>query len=227
MLGTLTAAQRHSRLPGSLGEWSDQQFLTIRFTKPGSDEDLKVRIASVIDEVVREGSKPEGLALLKRCVHEAVAPRGFKVTVLKPNSDLAVEPLDITLLGKYSGGEKLTVCVALYCTLARLRAVNRGLGHVGGTLVLDNPLGTASHVKLLRLQREVAAAHGVQLVYTTGVEDVGAVGQFPNVVRLRNSPGTLRHRRYVTVESRTGTGVGDEDDGITGVRVARDEGAAS
>lgn len=227
VLGTLTAAQRHSRLPGSLGEWSDQQFLTIRFTKPGSDEDLKVRIASVIDEVVREGSKPEGLALLKRCVHEAVAPRGFKVTVLKPNSDLAVEPLDITLLGKYSGGEKLTVCVALYCTLARLRAVNRGLGHVGGTLVLDNPLGTASHVKLLRLQREVAAAHGVQLVYTTGVEDVGAVGQFPNVVRLRNSPGTLRHRRYVTVESRTGTGVGDEDDGITGVRVARDEGAAS
>lgn len=227
VLGTLTAAQRHSRLPGSLGEWSNQQFLTIRFTKPGSDEDLKVRIASVIDEVVREGSKPEGLALLKRCVHEVVAPRGFKVTVLKPNSDLAVEPLDITLLGKYSGGEKLTVCVALYCTLARLRAVNRGLGHVGGTLVLDNPLGTASHVKLLRLQREVAAAHGVQLVYTTGVEDVGAVGQFPNVVRLRNSPGTLRHRRYVTVESRTGTAVGEDDDGITGVRVARDEGAAS
>ncbi|MGY1669102.1 hypothetical protein [Geodermatophilus sp. SYSU D00710] len=230
VLGTLTAAQRHSRLPGFLGDWSDQQFLTIRFTKPGSDEDLKVRIASVIDEVVREGSKPEGLALLKRCVHEAVAPRGFKVTVLKPNSDLAVEPLDITLLGKYSGGEKLTVCVALYCTLARLRAVNRGLGHVGGTLVLDNPLGTASHVKLLRLQREVAAAHGVQLVYTTGVEDVGAVGQFPNVVRLRNSPGTLRQRRYVTVESRTGTAYDDDGDdisGITNVRVARDEGTAA
>lgn len=230
VLTTLLSAQRHSKLPGSLGEWSDEQFLTIRFTKPASEEDLRVRIGAVLDAVVAEGSKPEGLALLKRCVHDAVAPRGFKVTVLKPNSDLAVEPLDITLLGKYSGGEKLTVCVALYCTLARLRAVNRGLGHVGGTLVLDNPLGTASHVQLLRLQRAVAAAHGVQLVYTTGVEDLGAVGQFPNVVRLRNSPGTLRHRRYVTVESRTGSALGDghgEEAGITSVRVARVDGAAS
>ena len=220
---TLAGAQRHSKLPGSLGEWSDQQFLTIRFTKPGSAEDLRARIGAVIEQIVAEGSKPEGLSLLKRCVHEAVAPRGFTVTVLKPNSSLTVEPLDITMLGKYSGGEKLTVCVALYCTLARLRAVNRGQGHVGGTLVLDNPLGTASHVELLRLQRDVAAAHGVQLVFTTGVEDFGAVGQFPNVLRLRNSPGTLRHRRYVTVDTRSVSAVepDGEEPGITGVRVTR------
>ncbi|HEX8496721.1 MAG TPA: hypothetical protein VF661_05955, partial [Actinomycetales bacterium] len=161
VLSTLTAAQKQSRLPGSLGDWSNQQFLTIGFSKPASEEDLRSRIDAVIDQIVADQNKPEGLALLKRCVHEAVAPRGFRVTVLKPNSDLDVQPLDITLLGKYSGGEKLTVCVALYCTLARLRAVNRGQGHVGGTLVLDNPLGTASHIALLRLQRQVAAAHGV------------------------------------------------------------------
>jgi hypothetical protein len=41
VLTTLSAAQRHSKLPGSLGEWSDQQFLTIRFTKPASEEDLR------------------------------------------------------------------------------------------------------------------------------------------------------------------------------------------
>ncbi|MQA35285.1 hypothetical protein [Modestobacter roseus] len=222
VFATLAGAQRHSKLPGSLGEWSGEQFLTIRYSKPASDEDLRARIAAVIERIVREGSKPEGLALLKLCVHEAVAPRGFTVTVLKPNSSLAVEPLDITLLGKYSGGEKLTVCVALYCTLARLRAVNRGRGHVGGTLVLDNPLGTASHVELLRLQRDVAAAHGVQLVFSTGVEDFGAVGQFPNVIRLRNSPGMLRQRRYVTVAGRSGYAVdGDGADTITGVRVTR------
>ena len=231
----LAGAQRHSRLPGSLGRWAGQQFLTIRFTRPGSGEDLRARISAVVDRIVAEGSKPEGLSLLKRCVHEAAAPRGFSVTVLKPNSSLTVEPLGITLLGKYSGGEKLTVCVALYCTLARLRAVNRGHGHVGGTLVLDNPLGTASHVELLRLQRDVAAAHGVQLVFTTGVEDFGAVGQFPNIVRLRNTPGTLRHRRYVTVESRSGTGVdatslngatGSTSE-VTAVRVARTAGGPS
>ncbi len=223
VLANLDSAHRHSKLPGTLGGWGNEHFLRIRFVRPASEEDLHARIDAVVDRIVAEKSKPEGLALLKRCVHEAVAPRGFTVKVLKPNSDLAVEPVDVTRLGKFSGGEKLTVCVALYCTLARLRAINRGRGKValGGTLVLDNPLGTASHVALLRLQRDVAAAHGVQLVYTTGVEDLGAVGQFPNVLRLRNAPGALRTRRYVIVEERFGTAV----DGITSVRVTRDEAA--
>ncbi|MFD9704196.1 hypothetical protein [Lentzea sp. NPDC059081] len=220
VLANLESANRHSKLPGTLGGWANEQFLRIRFVRPASEEDLHARIDAVVDRIVGEKSKPEGLALVKRCVHEAVAPRGFTVKVLKPNSDLAVEPVDVTRLGKFSGGEKLTVCVALYCTLARLRAVNRGRGKValGGTLVLDNPLGTASHVALLRLQRDVAAAHGVQLVYMTGVEDLGAVGQFPNVLRMRNTPGALRTRRYVVLEDRFGS----EVEGITSVRVAQD-----
>jgi len=221
VLATLLSAHRHSRLPGTLGGWGGEHFLRITFVRPGSDEDLHARIDAVVERIVAENSKPEGLTLLKRCVHEAVAPRGFTVKVLKPNSDLAVEPVDVTHLGKFSGGEKLTVCVALYCTLARLRAVNRGRGKaaLGGTLVLDNPLGTASHVALLRLQRDVAAAHGVQLVYTTGVEDLGAVGQFPNVLRLRNAPGALRTRRYVVVDE----GFEAPREGITSVLVVRDE----
>jgi hypothetical protein len=228
VLANLESAHRHSKLPGTLGGWGNEHFLRIRFVRPSSEEDLHARIDAVVDRIVAEKSKPEGLTLLKRCVHEAVAPRGFTVKVLKPNSDLAVEPVDVTHLGKFSGGEKLTVCVALYCTLARLRAVNRGRGRaaLGGTLVLDNPLGTASHVALLRLQREVAAAHGVQLVYTTGVEDLGAVGQFPNVLRMRNAPGSLRTRRYVVLEERFGSAV----EGITSARVTQDEatdGAAS
>lgn len=225
VLSNLDSAHRHSKLPGTLGGWSNEHFLRIKFVRPSSDEDLRARIDAVVDRILAEKSKPEGLALLKRCVHEAVSPRGFRVKVLKPNSDLAVDPVDVTHLGKFSGGEKLTVCVALYCTLARLRAVNRGRGKdaLGGTLVLDNPLGTASHVALLRLQRDVAAAHGVQLVYTTGVEDLGAVGQFPNVLRMRNAPGALRTRRYVVLEDRFGSAV----DGITSARVTSGEGAAS
>lgn len=219
VLANLLSAHRHSKLPGTLGGWSGEHFLRISFVRPSGEEDLHARIDAVVDRIVAEKSKPEGLALLKRCVHEAVAPRGFTVKVLKPNSDLAVEPVDVTHLGKFSGGEKLTVCVALYCTLARLRAVNRGRGKTafGGTLVLDNPLGTASHVALLRLQRDVAAAHGVQLIYTTGVEDLGAVGQFPNVLRMRNAPGSLRTRRYVVLEEGSGAAV----EGITSVGVTR------
>lgn len=221
VLANLDSAHRHSRLPGTLGAWADQHFLRIKFVRPAAEQDLHARIDAVVDRFVAEGTKPDGLGLLKRCVHEAVGPRGFTVKVLKPNSDLAVEPVDVTHLGKFSGGEKLTVCVALFCTLARLRAINRGRAQtaLGGTLVLDNPLGTASHVALLRLQRDVAAAHGVQLVYTTGVEDLGAVGQFPNVLRLRNAPGVLRTRRYVVLDD----GPAPASDGITGVRVTQDE----
>lgn len=220
VLANLESVHRHSRLPGTLGRWANEHFLRITYVRPTSDEDLHARIDAVVDRIVAEKTKPEGLAVLKKCVHEAVAPRGFTVKVLKPNSDLAIEPVDVTHLGKFSGGEKLTVCVALYCTLARLRAVNRGRGKaaIGGTLVLDNPLGTASHVALLRLQRDVAAAHGVQLVYTTGVEDLGAVGQFPNVLRMRNAPGSLRNRRYVVLDEQSGP----VENGITSARVLED-----
>ena len=107
------------------------------------------------------------------------------------------EPEDITKLQKFSGGEKLTVCVALYCVLAKLRAHNAGQEGGGGTLVLDNPLGTASHTRLLSLQRKVAAAHGVQLVYATGVNDLGAVGEFAHRVRLRKTWHAAVGRSYV------------------------------
>jgi len=51
------------------------------------------------------------------------------------------------------------------------------------------------------------------------VEDLGAVGQFPNVLRLRNAPGALRTRRYVVVDE----GFEAPREGITSVLVARDE----
>jgi hypothetical protein len=53
-------------------------------------------------------------------------------------------------------------------------------------LILDNPIGRASRVRFLELQRDVARAMGVQLVYTTGVNDHEALRALPNVIRLRN-----------------------------------------
>jgi hypothetical protein len=67
----------------------------------------------------------------------------------------------------------------------------------------------------VRLQRDVAASHGVQLIYTTGVKDPAAVIQFPNVIRLDNRQGGTQGRRYIVA------GTDDTDTGlITGVRVA-------
>lgn len=224
-LDTLRKAERHSMLPKSLGEWAGKPMLTIRFDAPATDSDLRTYVNRVIERRIGEGVKAEGLPLLKDAVHEAVGPAGFKVKVLKPTEDVASTREDITRLGKWSGGEKLTVCVALYCTIAALRSANspRRDRSGGGVLLLDNPIGRASHGSLVMLQRNVAAAHGVQLIYTTGVKDPDAVSRFPNVVRLDNRAGRTRNRRYI-VENPV---IGQEDvtvaHQIVGVRIAHDD----
>lgn len=53
-------------------------------------------------------------------------------------------------------------------------------------LFLDNPIGASSRVKFLDIQRDVAQAMRIQLVYTTGVNDLDALATLPNVIRLRN-----------------------------------------
>lgn len=137
--------------------------------------------------------------------------------------DLVATTEDITRLGKWSGGEKLTVCVALYCTIAALRAANAGRrDRSGGVLLLDNPIGRASHGSLVGLRRAVAAAHKVQLVYTTGVKDPDAVSRFPNVIRLDNRPGRTRNRRYIVPDETADDTPSDQPDlrSVSGVRVA-------
>jgi hypothetical protein len=68
-----------------------------------------------------------------------------------------------------------------------MRAARRGQRlTLSGTLLLDNPIGTASRTKLIELQRDVARAMGIQLFYTTGVDDLNAVGMLDKVIRLKN-----------------------------------------
>jgi len=45
------------------------------------------------------------------------------------------------------------------------------------------------------------------------------VGQFPNVLRMRNAPGSLRNRRYVVLDQQATA----DDDGITSARVLRED----
>lgn len=197
-LDTIRKAERYSRLPDSLGAWGGKYMLKIGFEAPANEADLLTYVNRVIDRRIAEGVKPEGLPLLQEAVHEAVGPRGFTIKVLKPTQGLEPTREDITRLGKWSGGERLTVCVALYCTIAALRAVNQGRrARAGGVLILDNPIGRASHGPLVALQRDVAAAHGVQLIYTTGVKDPDAISHFPNVLVMENRPGRTHNRGYI------------------------------
>ncbi len=74
----------------------------------------------------------------------------------------------------------------LYCTLAQLRAHELGRSTGSSPLLLDNPIGTASYPEFLTLQREVARAMNIQLIYTAANNDYEAIKVLPNIERLRN-----------------------------------------
>jgi|GEM_PF-1743604 len=251
-LGTLRAAQRLSRLPDQLGDWSGQEFLRISFADPDAT-DLAEALGEVIDAAATAATAPsqvrtpraaggpvearkparrdvgaarqpggraapaptaaagggqgpavrlDGMALLLRGVRAAL-PRGVRVEVLKPDAVLRTERVRVSELGDvFSGGQQLTAAIILYCTMAALRANDRGQLRTphAGVLFLDNPIGRASAGYLLDLQLAVADRLGVQLVYTTGLFDTAALAAFPLVVRLRNDADLRAGLKYLRVE---------------------------
>ncbi|MGY0055945.1 hypothetical protein ACWY4P_05185 [Streptomyces sp. LZ34] len=218
-LTTLRSAQRLSRLPEGLGEWSGQEFLRIRFEDP-DQATLAERLGEVIDEATRSAVRKnsdlrrDGMSLLLRGVHAALQPRGVAVEILKPDAVLRAERVPVRQMGDvFSGGQLLTAAIALYCTMAALRSNDRGRDRHrhAGTLFLDNPIGRANATYLLELQRAVADALGVQLLYTTGLFDTTALAEFPLVIRLRNDADLRAGLKYISVEEHLRPGLPERD----------------
>ncbi|MEU5606554.1 coiled-coil domain-containing protein [Streptomyces lydicus] len=218
-LTTLRAAQRLSRLPEGLGEWSGQEFLRIRFEDP-DQATLTERLGEVIDEATRAAVRKnsdlrrDGMSLLLRGVSAALQPRGVAVEILKPDAVLRAERVPVGQMGDvFSGGQLLTAAIALYCTMAALRSNDRGRDKQrhAGTLFLDNPIGRANATYLLELQRAVADALGVQLLYTTGLFDTTALAEFPLVIRLRNDADLRAGLKYISVEEHLRPGLPQQD----------------
>ncbi|AUH44342.1 hypothetical protein [Streptomyces sp. CMB-StM0423] len=241
-LATLRAAQRLSRLPEGLGEWSGQEFLRIRFEDP-DQATLAERLGEVIDEATRAAVRKnsdlrrDGTTLLLRGVDAAMEPKGVAVEILKPDAVLRAERVPVGQMGDvFSGGQLLTAAIALYCTMAALRGNDRGddRHHHAGTLFLDNPIGRANATYLLELQRAVADALGVQLLYTTGLFDTTALAEFPLVIRLRNDADLRAGLKYITVEEHLRPGLPAQRDGeetsvgeVTATRIFRRPPAAT
>ncbi|WP_241672146.1 hypothetical protein [Streptomyces sp. IB2014 016-6] len=223
-LTTLRSAQRLSRLPEGLGEWSGQEFLRIRFEEP-DQATLTERLGEVIDEATRAALKKnsdlrrDGMSLLLRGVQAALQPKGIAVEILKPDAVLRAERVPVGQMGDvFSGGQLLTAAIALYCTMAALRSNDRGRDkhRHAGTLFLDNPIGRANATYLLELQRAVSDALGVQLLYTTGLFDTTALAEFPLVIRLRNDADLRAGLKYISVEEHLRPGLPQQDpDGQT------------
>ncbi|MGW2088558.1 hypothetical protein [Streptomyces sp. NPDC001880] len=220
-LTTLRSAQRLSRLPDGLGEWSGQEFLRIRFEEP-DQATLTERLGEVVDEATRAALKKnsdlrrDGMSLLLRGVQAALEPKGIAVEILKPDAVLRAERVPVGQMGDvFSGGQLLTAAIALYCTMAALRSNDRGRDRHqhrhAGTLFLDNPIGRANATYLLELQRAVSDALGVQLLYTTGLFDTTALAEFPLVIRLRNDADLRAGLKYISVEEHLRPGLPQQD----------------
>ncbi|MGV9316073.1 hypothetical protein ACWDR0_28380 [Streptomyces sp. NPDC003691] len=223
-LATLRSAQKLSRLPEGLGEWSGQEFLRIRFEEP-DQATLSERLGEVIDEATRSAlrknasaaygeGRRDGMSLLLRGVQAALQPKGIAVEILKPDAVLRAERVPVGQMGDvFSGGQLLTAAIALYCTMAALRSNDRGRDRHrhAGTLFLDNPIGRANATYLLELQRAVSDALGVQLLYTTGLFDTTALAEFPLVIRLRNDADLRAGLKYISVEEHLRPGLPQQE----------------
>ncbi|MEV1292375.1 hypothetical protein [Pseudonocardia sp. NPDC049635] len=230
-LRTVRLAQKLSQLPDGLGDWSGQQFLRIRFEEL-PDTALRHELGVVVDRTAsglanggRARDRRDGMSMLLRGVR-AATPKGVRVEMLKPDAVLRTERLRVSAIKDvFSGGQQLTAAIVLYCTMAALRAHQRGHGRRAhaGVLFLDNPIGRASAGYLLELQFGVAQALGVQLVYTTGLFDAGALSGFPLLIRLRNDADLRAGRKYLSVDDRVARSLPEGEGGgrITAARVYR------
>jgi len=223
-LGRLKAAQRASKLPSGLGDWSGLEFLRISFASP-DDEILAERLGQVIDDVAlasvgKDSGKRDGLSILLSAVRASLRPRGVRVEILKPDAVLRDERVRVAEIGDvFSGGQLLTAAIILYCTMAWLRAGERGQTQRphAGVLFLDNPIGRASAGYLLELQMNVAKKLGVQLVYTTGLVDLNALSVFPLIIRLRNDADLRAGMKYLRVDERIRSQLPDSPSDDSGV----------
>jgi hypothetical protein len=204
-LSLLNRASTLSELPEGIGPWEHRPFLVVEAKSRPSREQIGLRVGELIDLMVRGGKiELDAVELLWRATEASVA-EGFRATVLKPAPDQPTGRTPVEGMQKWSGGENLTASLVLFCVLARLRAEQRTgakTGSVGGLVPLDNPVGKANYLPFLDLQRRVAQANGVQLVFWTGIGDLGAVTTFPRIAAMHKRPSATRPgRAYVQIDS--------------------------
>ena len=130
---------------------------------------------------------------------KALGRNSLGIRLLKPKGEGDTEHMPIEQV-TVSGGELLTAAMMIYLVLARLRAeAIQGGASEGGVLMMDNPLGKANKALLLKTQIGLADSMGIQLLYTTGIQDTNALAEFENIVRLRRI-GQSRNSRRIHVE---------------------------
>lgn len=176
-------AGNKSRMPEGIPAFAGIPFLKIHYEQPATPDERRARAAQLVDETVNANDLPNGIAYAQSAARKLT--HNIRVEVLFPDTAAPIQYLQIPQTAAKSGGERLTMAVVLFCLLVRLRGEERQRSST--PFLLDNPVGKANLKRFIVVQREVARATGVQLLYTTGVNDLEALEVFDNIVRLRNA----------------------------------------
>lgn len=205
----LEHAARLSRLPDGLGAWSGQAFLTVTVPQRGNQAERRVLLGRLIDSWMAPSRKdmsiPRGAALAFDCLIAVMNQREIQIDILKPEAGdpTTCNYQPVTKLASFSGGQRVTAAILLYCVVVRVRSDQGSTVSDCGFLILDNPFGKASHFPLVEIQLRMARAMGVQLIYMTGINDFEALASFPLQIRLRNGVRGGNGENFVRPEPTT------------------------
>jgi len=231
----LREVSRASRMPDGLGgDLPGSPAIKIRF-EDAPDDEAAARLGERIDswamEITANPKRASSAEVRARWLADAVRDTvldrmragPWSIEVLKPRIDgkVAYCPPE-RIPQEFSGGQVLTLAVLVYCALSGVRSAHRpGGARPPGTLILDNPFGTASAEALIAMQHRLAAHTGLQLVCATGLHDAGIAAAFTGlgsvIVKLRNDGDLRRNLSFLRMRTRVVDGL-DIAEAITGGR---------
>ncbi len=211
LLGTalhiLRRMTRNGRIPDHVPRFGGQQVFRMSADfSPIPAAQRREILRSYVTDLAETDRVPESgqdiAAELVDRLTRAIGRSSLGIRLLKPKGEGDTEYMPIDKV-TVSGGELLTAAMMIYLVLARLRAeAMQGRASDGGVLIMDNPLGKANKALLLKTQIGLADAMGIQLFYTTGIQDTNALAEFENIVRLRrSSQSRATGRIHIEVEA--------------------------
>jgi hypothetical protein len=198
----LRAYQNQSQLPEGLGDWSQRRFVTIDHDDVPDDESVAVdRVARIVHSLLTPGAARSDAPSLLFAAARALVDAPFRVRLLKPDTDLSLDRVDVAELKNFSCGQRVTAGVLLYATMTRVRAA--GDAASSGWLWLDNPFGQASADQFVRTMRRAADQLGLQLLFTAAPKEKGALSMFDRTIALARKTRPSSKQKVVVIDDKT------------------------
>lgn len=196
----LDKLEEFSRIPQGVGDWSGRTFFEVTIRADVRNSEYRhAHLDLFLEDMLTQREMPQATQLVFLAAHK-IFDETVKITAFKPGLGFPTLRYPVVEILKGSGGEKLTAAVLIYMTLVRLGNRGRSRGSDGQLLILDNPVGSCNLADFIEVQRRVAAACRIQLLVTTGVNDLGAVGMFPRIVAINNRHVDSDQNMHLTIE---------------------------